>query len=97
MTNQIIVSFNDILKNDYIRVFIMIITGVYAGYTLQPVPVWLNKLFDTSNVLKFVILFLGGCVASYPLTNQSIIIVTICSLAILAIFQSFRMMSYFIE
>jgi len=90
MTNQIIVSVNNILKNDYIRVFIMIITGVFAGYTLQPVPAWLNKLFDTSNILKFLVLFLGGCVASYPLTNQSIIMVAICSLVILAIFYGFR-------
>ena len=90
MTNQIIVSFNDVLKNDYIRVFIMIITGVFAGYTLQPVPTWLNKLFDTSNILKFLVLFLGGCVASYPLTNQNIIMVAICSLVILAIFHGFR-------
>ena len=92
MTNQIIVSLNNILKYDYIRVFIMIITGVFAGYTLQPVPQWLNKLFDTSNIFKFLVLFCGGCVASYPLTNQNIIIVSICSLVILTIFQYFRTM-----
>lgn len=92
MTNQIIISFNNILKNDYIRVFIMLITGVFAGYTLQPVPPWLSTFFDKSNILKFLVLFLGGSVAAYPLTNHNIIIVSICSLIILTIFQLFRTM-----
>ena len=92
MTNQIIISYNKILENDYIRIFIMLIIGVFTGYTLQPVPQWLNKLFDKSNIFKFLILFLGGSVALYPLTNNKILIITICSILILAIFQLFRTM-----
>lgn len=90
MTNQIIISFNNILKNNYIRIFIMLITSVFAGYTLQPIPLCLTKFFDTSNILKFVVLFLGGSVAVYPLTNNNIIIVSVCSIAILTVFQLLR-------
>jgi hypothetical protein len=90
MINQLIVSYNNILKNDYIRIFIMLITGVFAGYTLQPVPLWLSKFFDTSNLLKFIVLFLGGSVAAYPLTNHNILIISICSIIILTIFHLFR-------
>ena len=83
---------NNILKYDYVRIFIMIITGVFAGYTLQPVPLWLHKIFDTSNILKFFILFLGGCVASYPLTNNNLLIIFISSIIILFIFNLFRLL-----
>ena len=41
--------FNESMVNNYVRMFIMLICGVFIGYTLQPVPQWLSDLFDTSN------------------------------------------------
>ena len=60
------------------------------GYTLQPVPKWLNNLFDTSNILKFLVLFISGAIAVYPLTQENIIIVTLCSIIVLFLFQMAR-------
>jgi hypothetical protein len=34
----IILEINKIFKNDFIRLFLLVLTGIYAGYTLQPVP-----------------------------------------------------------
>lgn len=70
--------------------FLLLISGVFAGYTLQPVPKWLNNLFDTSNILKFSVLFVGGAISVYPLTQENIITVTLCSVIILFLFQMAR-------
>ena len=88
--DTIILKQNRFLENNYLRMILLLVSGVFMGYTLQPVPKWLNNLFDTSNVLKFLVLFVSGAIAVYPLTQENIIIVTLCSVIVLFIFQMAR-------
>jgi hypothetical protein len=60
------------------------------GYTLQPVPKWLNNMFDTSNTLKFFILFIAGCVAFYPVNKYNIMCVAVGTILTLLIFHIAR-------
>jgi hypothetical protein len=90
--NNFVKNINNILSNDYLRVFLLLVTGVYMGYTLQPVPKWLNNMFDTSIILKFMVLFIAGSIALYPINNNSLIWVTVGSILTLAVFQYMRNM-----
>lgn len=90
MLSSIININNKIFKNNYLRMILLLISSVFMGYTLQPVPKWLNNLFDTSNILKFFILFISGTLAVYPLNNENIIYVTVCSILVLVIFNVSR-------
>jgi len=83
-------SLNTILQNIYLRNFIFIIAGVFIGYTLQPVPIWLNHLFNTSHLLKFIILFISGVSVLYPMDENKIIITFCCSILALFLFYIFR-------
>ncbi len=84
-------EFNNILSYNYIRIFLLIITGVFMGYTLQPVPTWLNELFNTSIILKFLVLFIAGSVAVYPINENNILWVFFGSISTLYIFHLFRL------
>jgi hypothetical protein len=90
MLSSIININNKVFKNNYLRMILLLISSVFMGYTLQPVPKWLNNLFDTSNILKFFILFISGTLAVYPLNNENIIYVTVCSILVLVIFNVSR-------
>lgn len=81
---------NSILQNNHLRMILLLVSGVFMGYTLQPVPKWLNNLFDTSNILKFFVLFISGAIVVYPLTSEKIMIVTLCSAIVLFFFQMAR-------
>jgi hypothetical protein len=83
---------NGILGPQLFRTFLIMVTGVFAGYTLQPVPKWLSHMFDRSFLLKFMILFSWGCVILYPLSNTSIMIIFICTLLTLTLFEILRRM-----
>ena len=90
MLSSIININNKIFKNNYLRMILLLISSVFMGYTLQPVPKWLNNLFDTSNILKFFILFISGALVVYPLNEENIIYVTVCSILVLVIFNVLR-------
>jgi len=66
--------------------------GILMGYTLQPVPKWMNKLFDTSQLAKFLILMTVGLtmLPSRSTTNVSYLAV-ICA-SILALMHFARTM-----
>ena len=81
---------NQIFKNDNIRMFTIVVTGVFAGYTLESVPVRLNELFNTSNVFKFCVLFLIGVSNFYPVTNQKLMSIVVISILILLLFATLR-------
>ena len=81
---------NNFLQNDYLRIALLLITGVFMGYTLQPVPKWLNKLFDTSHTLKFFVLFIAGCIAVYPVTKTNVVWVGLGSVLTLLLFHIAR-------
>lgn len=88
---------NHFFKNDYFRTFLLLISGVFMGYTLQPVPKWLNKLFDTSPLIKFLVLFISGCISVYPLNKNNIILVFVGSVLTLIFFQCARYLDIYIE
>jgi hypothetical protein len=81
---------NETLANNFVRMFIMLLCGVFIGYTLQPVPHWLSNLFDTSNLLKFSVLLFAGITAVYPLDGDEIYYIVFGSLFILILFNIFR-------
>jgi hypothetical protein len=86
----IIPEINKIFKNDFIRLFLLVLTGIYAGYTLQPVPKWLNNLFDTSQLFKFIIIMIIGITALYPIDKDKLFNITLMSIIILILFELFR-------
>ena len=81
---------NKVLSNDLLRTIEIVITGIFAGYILQPVPRWLNSYFDTSTPFKFIILLLIGLGVSYPVTPDSLVNVVLTSIAILVAFALAR-------
>lgn len=77
--------------NDFFRLFSIILTGVFAGYTLQPVPKWLHDLFDNSVLFKFLILLIIGLTGSYPIDSTTKFTnVLFAVILVLAIFEGFR-------
>jgi len=87
---DIIAIINNILDNLLIKTFIIILTGIYAGYTLQPVPKWLNNLFDTNLIFKFIIILLIGITMLHPIDVNKMIIIIVCTVIILGLFEYFR-------
>jgi hypothetical protein len=81
---------NNTFSNDFFKLFSLLLTGIFAGYTLQPVPTWLNNLFINSNIFKFIIIFIIGITAVYPINKDKISNVFISSIIILVIFSLFR-------
>ena len=81
---------NNCLENNYLRILLLLITGVFMGYTLQPVPKWLDKLFNTSQILKLCVLFIAGAILVYPLNSNNIMWVLSGSIVTLIIFESAR-------
>jgi hypothetical protein len=88
--NKIVIFNNFILHNDYLRTILLLVTSVFMGYVLQPVPKWLNNLFNTSNILKFFILFITGSIVIYPLNKYNIYHVIVSSILVLVLFHSAR-------
>jgi hypothetical protein len=76
--------------NDFFKLLSTLLTGILLGYTLQPVPKWLNNLFDNSNIFKFIIIFITGIISTYPIDISKIINSFISSVIILVIFFVFR-------
>lgn len=78
------------ISYDSLKIFLLLTSSILLGYTLQPVPKWLNKLFDTSHLLKFIIIFISGLIAVYPVTPRNFMYVTIFSIVVLVIFSILR-------
>jgi hypothetical protein len=90
LINKLVNIHNILLKNNNIRYFILLTTGVFMGYTLQPVPDYLNNIFNNSNIFKFIILFYAGLVAVYPINYENIVQIFLISLLIIIIFSFLR-------
>jgi hypothetical protein len=88
--NMLSTNLNKLFSNDYFRIFIMLVASVYAGYTLQPVPRKLNKMFDTSHFFKYLILFAGSVTALYPLDEKKLAMCVIMPLVVLVVFEMMR-------
>lgn len=88
---DLLASVNGALSNDFIRSFLIVVTGVFAGYTLQPVPEWLNNLFDTSHLFKFIVIMIIGMTVLYPLdTPKMASVVGVSALTLLVFFLARR-------
>lgn len=75
---------------DSVRIFALIISSVLIGYTLQPVPKWLNKLFDTNNIFKFIIILISCLIALYPFTPTKLVYCIIFTSVSLILFEYAR-------
>ena len=78
--------------NDFFRLLSTLFIGILVGYTIQPVPKWLNNLFDNSNIFKFILIFINCIISTYPIDTSKIINSFISSVIILVIFFVFRYM-----
>lgn len=85
------------ISYDSIKILLMLVSSVFIGYTLQPVPKWLNKLFDTSFLFKFFIIFISGLIAVFPISPRKFIYVLIFSIITLALFSASRYVDKIIE
>lgn len=90
IVDKIVQLNNNILSNNYFRTLMIILTGVFIGYTLNPIPKWLNTIFDTSYIFRFLILFYTGVLALYPLTKDNIKWITTGSIVCMYLFKLFR-------
>ena len=86
----IVDTINDVFSNDLVRLFLIILTGIVAGYTLKPVPKWLDNLFNTSYILKFIIIQTFGILVVYPINKSKLINIILITLMILILFEIFR-------
>lgn len=83
-------TINNVLKIDLIKIFLLLLTGVYAGYTLQPVPAVLQDMFNKSLPFKYAILFILTVIALHPLDDKKLGISLIMPAIILFFFASLR-------
>ena len=81
---------NKSISNDFVRVTLLMLAGVLAGYTLQPVPKWINYYFDNSPVFKYLIILFIGLTAVYPLDKTKFTNVAVGSLIVLILFTVLR-------
>jgi len=88
---------NYIYQNNSVRMMLFIISGVFLGYTLEPIPKTLEKLFKNSNIFKFIILFVTACIYVYPLNIQHLINIVVCSILALVIFEGIRIYDIYVE
>lgn len=87
---SIVEPLNKIFDNKIVGNSALIITGVLAGYCLQPVPKVFHDAFDSSNVLKFFVLFILSIVGSRPETDKQLAINAIIILVLLALVETYR-------
>ena len=81
---------NKLLDNRGVKTFLILITGIFSGYILQPVPKWFNELITKSHLFKFIILFIIGLLILHPIDKEKLIIVIVASIIILTLLQKMR-------
>ena len=92
METQLVSGINNSLNNINLRIFLFLLTFVYAGYTLQPVPVWLNNLLTNSIIFKLIVLITIGAIYLHPLDVNKMRSVVILSIILLFVFFIFRLL-----
>jgi hypothetical protein len=81
---------NALLSNNMGRLFILAVASVYTGYTLYPVPKFLDNLFYTSNVFKYLILVLVLGASIFPLDESKTMLVLTVPALVLIFFEMLR-------
>lgn len=88
---------NKSFQNNHLRVFLLLLIAVLTGYTLQPVPKFLNKLFDNCNFFKYIILLLMLTFSFYPVDSQEVFYILVLPLLLLLFFDIVRKNDDFLE
>jgi hypothetical protein len=88
--NTIVNNINLLLQNEKIRMKLFLVSSVFMGYTLNPVPQFLDKNFNESLLFKFFILVTSGIILEYPLTNKNFLNIVIISAVTLFVFSYIR-------
>jgi hypothetical protein len=73
-------NINKIISNDYIRIFMILITTIFSGYIL--IPRWIIDHVHDSDFFNFILLCIIGILVEYPINNKKIFLLTILSLII---------------
>jgi Ca2+/Na+ antiporter len=81
---------NVLLNNEALKTFMIVFTGILAGYTLQPVPKWMNNIFDNSNVFKLFVLITIGLTVLHPLDVEEVVLTLVMSGLLLYLFSLSR-------
>lgn len=81
---------NGLLSYNYVRAFLFLVTGVFMGYTLYPVPKVLDNMFMKSYWFKFAILFIASSVAVYPVSSQGLVVILVTTFLALYAFTMAR-------
>lgn len=87
MIDNIINGINDILSNKYMYTFFTLFSGIFLGYTLRPIPKWLNKIFDTSRMFKYFVIVIVGLTIMYPIDKTEFSAIIIMAVVILVILE----------
>jgi hypothetical protein len=82
---------NILLRNNVVRLFILTVTSVYAGYTLNPVPFFLKKAFDRSMIFKYLILMFGLAASNFPLDESKTCLAIGVPVIVLFLFEMMKM------
>ena len=86
----IVVALNSLLQNNVIRMFILAVASVYTGYTLYPVPEFLDQMFYKSVFFKYLILVLVLAASIFPLNESNALLVLGVPVLVLGFFELMR-------
>ena len=83
------------LNNPYVRIILVVMTSIFAGYALRPVPKILDDYFTNSYLFKFVILFVFAFMLNTQYLKNSdllgyCVLIAVCVLVVLLFFHGIR-------
>lgn len=81
---------NTFLQNRIFRIVVVVITSVFTGYTLYPVPQFLDSMFYTSSLFKYLILMFAIASSMYPLNEQTVLLAVVVPAVVLYTFHFLR-------
>ena len=77
-------------QNPQLKLWVILVTSILIGYVLQPVPEWLNNMFNNNIYLKFYIIFMTGLIWSVPLKDNILVYNFVFALVLLFIMEQAR-------
>jgi len=81
---------NLILSNSWTRALLFVVSTVFIGYTLQPIPDSLNRLFNTSTLFKFGVIVVCLACTAWPMSDNDILMILVISALTLYVFELMR-------
>lgn len=87
---MLVSQINAALSYTPLRVFLTLLLGALAGYTLQPLPKMLESLTRDSFLFKFVVLTLLALVTNLPLSENRLLTIVGCVVGILLLLEYLR-------